>query len=77
MRHWDGNAKHVICKKVSAGIETYPLPCTSPYLAASVIGFSPSLRRYCCEVWGCMGKIQCDRLQRLQNRARKIVTFSD
>ena len=29
------------------------------------------------EVWGCMGKTQCDRLQRLQNRAGRIIPFSD
>ena len=32
---------------------------------------------YCFEVWGCMGKGLCDRLQRLQNRAGRIITFSD
>ena len=32
---------------------------------------------YCPEVWGCMGKGLCDRLQRLQNRAGRIITFSD
>ena len=32
---------------------------------------------YCSDVWGCMGKGLCDRLQRLQNRAGGIITFSD
>ncbi|XP_073243703.1 uncharacterized protein [Porites lutea] len=32
---------------------------------------------YCSEVWGYMGKHLCDRLQRLQNRAGRIITFSD
>ena len=32
---------------------------------------------YCSEVRGCMGKGLCDRLQRLQNRAGRIITFSD
>ena len=32
---------------------------------------------YCSEVWGCMGKSQCDRQQKMQNRAGRIVTFSD
>ena len=32
---------------------------------------------YCSKVWGCMGKGLCDRLQRLQNRAGRIITFSD
>ena len=32
---------------------------------------------YCSEAWGCMGKGLGDRLQRLQNRAGRIITFSD
>ena len=32
--------------------------------------------RYCCSVWGCCGKTQIDALQRLQNRAARIVTNS-
>ena len=32
---------------------------------------------YCFEVWGCMGKNLGDRLQRSQNRAGRIITFSD
>ena len=32
---------------------------------------------YCSEVWGCMGKGLWDWLQRLQNRAGRIITFSD
>ena len=32
---------------------------------------------YCSEVWGCMEIGLCDRLQRLQNRAGRIITFSD
>lgn len=27
---------------------------------------------YCSEIWGCMGKSQCDRPQRLQNKAGRI-----
>ena len=29
---------------------------------------------YCCEVWGCMGLCQCDKLQKLQNRAARVIT---
>jgi len=29
---------------------------------------------YCCEVWGCMGLCQCDRLQKLQNRVARVIT---
>ena len=32
---------------------------------------------YCSEAWGFMGKGLGDRLQRLQNRAGRIITFSD
>ena len=32
--------------------------------------------RYCCSVWGCYGKTRIDNLQKLQNRAARIVTNS-
>ena len=32
--------------------------------------------RYCCSVWGCCGKTQIETLQKLQNRAARIVTNS-
>ena len=32
--------------------------------------------RYCCSVWGCCGKTDIDQLQRLQNRAARIVPNS-
>ena len=32
--------------------------------------------RYCCSVWGCCGKTQIDILQRLRNRAARIVMNS-
>ena len=32
--------------------------------------------RYCCSVWGCCGKTRLDNLQKLQNRAARIVTNS-
>ena len=32
--------------------------------------------RYCCSVWGCSGKTRIDNLQKLQNRAARIVTNS-
>ena len=32
---------------------------------------------HCPEVWGCVRKGLCDRLQRSQNRAGRIITFSD
>ena len=32
--------------------------------------------RYCCSVWGCAGTTEINRLQKLQNRAARIVTNS-
>ena len=32
---------------------------------------------YCSPVWGCIGKCQSERLQKLQNRAALIITNSD
>ena len=32
--------------------------------------------RYCCSVWGCCGKTEIDKLQKLQNRAARIVANS-
>ena len=32
--------------------------------------------RYCCSVWGCAGKTEVNQLQKLQNRAARIVTGS-
>ena len=32
--------------------------------------------RYCCSVWGCAGATEINRLQKLQNRAARIVTNS-
>ena len=32
--------------------------------------------RYCCSVWGCAGATEIIRLQKLQNRAARIVTNS-
>ena len=49
------------------------MPCQTPLYDALVLPFLD----YCSEVWGCMGKTQSDRLQRLQNRAGRIITLSD
>ena len=70
-----------ICKKVSAGIgalkhirSLVPHPTLLKMYEALVTPYFD----YCSKVWGCMGKGLCDRLQRLQNRAgRIIITFRD
>ena len=70
----------VICKKVSAGLGALkrirPLVPRQTLLRMYEALVLPYLD-YCSEVWGCMGKTQCDRLQRLQNRAGRIMAFKD
>ena len=68
-----------ICKKVFAGIgalkgirSLVPRQTLLRMYEALVAPFFD----YCLEVWGCMGKSLGDRLQRLQNRAGRIITFS-
>ena len=70
----------VVCKKVSAGIgaikrirSLVPRQTLLKMYDALVAPYFD----YCSEVWECMGKGLCDRLQRLQNRAARIITFSD
>ena len=65
-----------ICKKVFAGIgalkgirSLVPHQTLMRMYKALVAAYFD----YCFEFWGCMG----DRLQRLQNRAGRIITFSD
>ena len=70
----------IICKKVSAGLGALkrirPLVPSQTLLRMYEALVLPYLD-YCSEVWGCMGKSQWDRLQKLQNRAGRIITFSD
>ena len=40
------------------------------------LGFWGDLKSQRCSVWGCRGKTESDRLQKLQNRAARIVTNS-
>ena len=71
-----------MCNKVSAGlgacirIRIRPLVPSQTLLRMYEALVLPYLD-YCSEVWGCMGKSQCDRLQKLQNKAGRITTFSD
>ena len=69
-----------ICKKVSAGIgalkhirSLVPHQTLLKMYEALVTPYFD----YCSKVGGCTGKGLCDRLQRLQNRARRIITFRD
>ena len=69
-----------VCKKVSAGIGAIKrirsLVPRQTLLKMYDTLVTPYFD-YCSEVWGCMRKGLCDRLQRLQNRAGRIITFSD
>ena len=69
-----------ICKKVSAGIGALKrIRSLVPHqtLLKMCDALVAPYFDYCSEVWGCMGKGLCDNLQRLQNRAGRIITFSD
>ena len=70
----------IICTKVSAGIgalkhirSLVPRQTLLRMYEALVAPYFD----YCSEVLGCMGPGLCDRLQRLKNRAGRIITFSD
>ena len=67
-----------ICKKVTPGIDAlkrirYLMPRQTVLKMHEAL-VAPYFD-YCSEVWGCMGKGLCDRLQGLQNRAGRIITF--
>ena len=69
-----------ICKKVSAGtgaLKRIRSLVTRQILLKLYDALVAPYFDYCSEVRGCMGKGLCDRLQRLQNRAGRIITFSD
>ena len=66
-----------LCKKVSAGIGAikrvrHLVPSQNLHQMYDALE-EPYLEYYC-EVWGCMGLCQCDRLQKLQNRAARVIT---
>ena len=62
-----------LCKKVSAGIGAikrvrHLVPSQTLHQMYDAL-VEPYLE-YCCEVWGCMGLCQCDRLQKLKIEPR-------
>ena len=70
----------IICKKVSAGLgalkrirDFVPHRILLKMCDALVLSYF----QYCSEVWGCVGKCLSDKLQKLQNRAGRIITYSD
>ena len=69
-----------ICKKVFPGIGALKRICYLVPLQILMRMYEALVTPYfdyCFKVWGCMGKGLCDRLQRLQNKAGRIITFSD
>ena len=71
----------VIFKKVSAGIGALKRirPGLGPRetLLQMYEALVHPYQDYCCEIWCFICKIKCDRLHRLQNRAGRIIPFSD
>ena len=45
-------------------------------LKTPYIGIVEPHIRYCCSVWGCAGSTELNQLQKLQNRAARIITNS-
>ena len=69
-----------ITKKVSAGLgalkrirDLVPTSTLQMMYEALILPYLD----YCSEVWGCMGKCLADRIQKLQNRAARIITYSN
>ena len=74
-QHLSWNSKN-ICKKVTAGISA--LHRVKPFFnKETLISIYNAIIRphfdYCCEVWEVFGKTQSDRLQKLQNRAARVI----
>ena len=68
-----------MAKKVSAGLgvlkkvrDLVPRQTLARIYEALVLPYFD----YCSEVWGSLGKCLSDRLQKLQNRAARVITFS-
>ena len=74
---WKPNTEN-ICKKITSGISA--LRRVKPFIAerGTLISIYNAIVRpyfdYCCEVWDVFGEIQSKRLQKLQNRAARIIS---
>ena len=73
--------KHIdkISKKIASGIGD--LKCMRPFVPSSTLKYIYSSIiqphfDYCCVVWDNCSKSSADKLQKLQNRAARILTFS-
>ena len=72
---WKRNAE-IICKKICAGISA--IRRIKPFVdKQTLISIYNAIVRpyfdYCCEVWDVFGETQSKRLQKLQNRAARII----
>ena len=72
---WKNNTKN-ICKKITAGISA--LRRVKPFVNKdSLVSVYNAIVRphfdYCCEVWDVLGETQSKRLQKLQNRAARVI----
>ena len=74
---WKPNTENV-CKKITSGISA--LRRVKPFIAerGTLISIYNAIVRpyfdYCCEVWDVFGEIQSKRLQKLQNKAFRIIS---
>ena len=74
---WKPNTEN-ICKKITSGISA--LRRVKPFITerGTLISIYNAIVRpyfdYCCEVWDVFGEIQSKRLQKLQNRAARIIS---
>ena len=74
---WKPNTEN-ICKKITSGISA--LRRVKPFIAEkeTLISIYNAIVRpyfdYCSEVWDVFGEVQCKRLQKLQNRAARIIS---
>ena len=66
-------------KKISSGIGSIKgvRHCTSCTLLNIYHGLAQSHFDYCSVVWGSCGKVLSNKLQKLQNRAARVLTFSN
>ena len=72
---WKNNTKNV-CRKITAGI--CALRRIKPFVGKETLisVYSAIVRPhfdYCCEVWDVLGETQSKRLQKLQNRAARVI----
>ena len=76
---WEDHIEH-ITKKVVSGLGA--IKRIKPFVPENTLLYiyNALIRShfdYCCEVWGCVGKVLKDKLQVLQNRAARLILGTD